>query len=57
MKRYLLFMYDQYYPSGGWGDFKGSFDTLEEALAYTPTTHLDCREVVDSHTGESVYFS
>jgi hypothetical protein len=29
--RYLLFAGCQYYPSGGWDDFKGSFDTIDEA--------------------------
>jgi hypothetical protein len=32
MKRFLLFTFDTYYPSGGWSDFKGSFDTEAEAL-------------------------
>ncbi len=32
MKRYMLFAGSQYYPSGGWDDFKDSFDTCEEAL-------------------------
>lgn len=32
MKRYLVFSNGGYYPNGGWGDFKGSFDTLEEAI-------------------------
>ena len=31
MKRYLLFAGDQYYPSGGWNDFKNSFHSLKEA--------------------------
>ena len=31
MKRYLLFAGDTYYPGGGWSDYKGSFDTIEEA--------------------------
>jgi hypothetical protein len=30
MKRYLLFAGYQYYPDGGWEDFKGGFDTLQE---------------------------
>ena len=33
MKRYALFTGDDYYPRGGWDDFKGSFDTVEDALA------------------------
>jgi hypothetical protein len=30
MKRYMVFAYDQYYPSGGMNDFKGDFDSLED---------------------------
>lgn len=33
MKRYWLFEFDQYYPGGGMYDFKGDFDTIEEADA------------------------
>lgn len=32
MKRFLLFYGDVYYPNGGMDDFKGSYDTLEEAM-------------------------
>lgn len=31
-KRFIIFGYDEYYPSGGMGDFISSFDTLEELL-------------------------
>jgi len=31
MKRFLLFFGESYYPSGGWKDFQGSFDTVHEA--------------------------
>ena len=31
MKQYLLFTFEQYYPSGGWEDFKEDFDDLNEA--------------------------
>ena len=30
-KRYLVFAWYDYYPSGGMYDCKGSFDTVEEA--------------------------
>lgn len=30
MKRYWLFQYDNYYPSGGFNDFIGSYGTIEE---------------------------
>ena len=41
MKRYLLFAGEQYYPHGGWCDFKDSFDSLEEAFAYGLYKHPD----------------
>lgn len=33
MKRYLVFIGDNYYPSGGWDDFAGYANNLEEAHA------------------------
>ena len=29
----MLFVGDDYYPLGGWRDFKGFFDTVEDAKA------------------------
>ena len=34
MKRFLLFSGDHYYPSGGWKDFCGDYDSVEEATQY-----------------------
>lgn len=34
IKRYLTFIGTIYYPSGGMDDFKGDFDTLEEAINF-----------------------
>lgn len=31
MKRYLPFVFDQHYPSGGWEDFRGDFDNDDDA--------------------------
>tara|TARA_R110000787_G_scaffold2616_1_gene10228 strand:- start:237 stop:431 length:195 start_codon:yes stop_codon:yes gene_type:complete len=31
MKRFLLFAGNVYYPSGGFGDFIGDFEALEDA--------------------------
>ena len=31
-KRFLVFGYDTYYPSGGMRDLEFSFDTVEEAI-------------------------
>jgi hypothetical protein len=34
VKDYLVFLGDNYYPWGGWEDFRGYFDSLEESLNY-----------------------
>jgi hypothetical protein len=49
MKRFLLFCFDDYYPLGGWNDFKGSFATLDEAEERQ--THDNC-QILDIETGE-----
>ena len=48
MKRYLLFMYYDYYPSGGWNDFAGDYDTVEEALKVE--RNRDNWHIVDTET-------
>ena len=50
LKRYLLFAFDNYYPSGGWSDFRGDFETLEEALEASKGVGLDVWDIVDSET-------
>ncbi len=32
MQRFLVFAGDAYYPSGGWKDFVGSYDSADRAL-------------------------
>lgn len=60
MKRYLLFGGPCYYPSGGWGDFMGSFDTVAECItkAKTPDgvyhSTPEWWHVIDSETGKEV---
>lgn len=34
MRRFAVFRSAYYYPNGGMGDFKKSFDTIEEAQEY-----------------------
>ncbi len=34
MKRYLTFIGEVYYPNSGMGDFKGDFDSLENAISF-----------------------
>lgn len=52
MKRYLLFAGDHYYPSGGWNDFVGSFDTAREAMEWAESKAIkdsdDWAHVVDT---------
>lgn len=31
VERYLLFSGENYYPGGGWRDFDGAYETLDEA--------------------------
>lgn len=49
VKRFAAFSYQQYYPAGGWCDFTGSYDTVEEARVTDPT------QIVDLTTGQVVY--
>ena len=38
-KRYILFTYDSYYPSGGLSDRAGDFDSLAEVKAHLETLY------------------
>jgi flavin-binding protein dodecin len=55
MKRYLVFAGTSYYASGGWLDFIGSAETLEEAAAEARRKTdaddcLDWHHIVDAET-------
>lgn len=56
MKRYLVFKFYDYYPGGGWNDFKGSFDSLEEAIqeAKVDRKDYDYCQIVDINDGSVV---
>lgn len=54
-KRFLLFQYDQYYPSGGWSDLSGSFNTVEEARICAKKELRTTNEVIDLETGYVVW--
>lgn len=55
MKRYLIFMGLDYYPSGGWNDFVEAVDTLEAArYIWEHRAHSDWWQVVDTTTMELV---
>ena len=53
MKRYLVFAFDQYYPCGGWSDFKGDFDYHGDALALANRLKRDNDYVSVVDTGVS----
>ena len=61
VKRFVRFDYTEYYPCGGWNDFTGSFDSLEEARNFVQkypdgrvvrSSKWDLGEIVDLETGE-----
>ena len=54
IKRFVVFHSADYYPTGGWGDFHGSYDTLEEAKqkAPKPERNMSWTQIVDLQTGE-----
>jgi len=55
MKRYLLFTGNDYYPEGGWGDFGGDFDTIEEIKHTEKYMVEDWYQIVDTETMLLVY--
>ena len=45
---FQLFAHDRYYPEGGWSDYRGSFNTLDEAKKKAITlTKLNGEEIND----------
>ena len=46
--RYLLFAGSTYYPAGGWGDYRGAFETIKEATE--AGDGFDWLDVVDLET-------
>jgi hypothetical protein len=50
MKRLALFLGSTYYPSGGWDDFGGTFDTIEDAQAEAAKHDCGWAHVVDLNT-------
>lgn len=59
MKKYALFTFDVYYPSGGMKDLYGFYDTIEEAKKdlFTEDEHFrhrDLYQIVDTTTWKTV---
>ena len=53
VKRYLLFSFIAYEELGGWDDFVGAFDSMEEAEAF-PINKKLCWQIVDLEKMEVV---
>lgn len=51
--RYLLFVFHDYYPRGGWHDFAGAFDSLETARSMVPE-EAENWHIVDLESGVRV---
>ncbi len=54
MKQYLLFVFDDYHPEGGWNDFIQSFDSEQGAIDCVLVMKLNKYEnyqIVDIQTG------
>ena len=47
---FLVFGYDTYYPWGGWNDFQGATETLEEAQDLVATLKYVWTEIIDADT-------
>ncbi len=43
-----------YYPSGGWDDFRGDYETLREAIEAAAKCTLDFYHIVDTEDKEVV---
>lgn len=50
-KRFLLFVFDDYYPSGAMEDLENSYDTLEEAKIGMVSTSGDYKYIYDRVEG------
>lgn len=59
MKQYLLFAGYEYYPAGGWDDFKGDFDTTVEAIQALAAMEYrgDWWQIIDRDTKEEINLS
>lgn len=53
-KRYLLFGYVDYYPSGGLNDLIASYDTIEEAVKVAKEEQQEYYEIYDRIAGKRI---
>jgi hypothetical protein len=53
-KKYYVFGYNQYYPSGGLEDTRQTFDNLEEAIVFAESNTDEDVVIFDREKGEFV---
>jgi hypothetical protein len=54
MKKYIVFGYDDYYPSGGMNDIIGQEDSLEKAIKIGQSKNYENIQIVDRDTWEII---
>ncbi len=54
LRTFALFAGSDYYPDGGWKDYRGAFDTERDALIAAAALGADWFHVVNLPTGEIV---
>lgn len=54
MGRYLLFAGDEYYPAGGWQDYRGRYNSLNEAIKAAGKLTWDWWQIVNLDTGKII---
>ncbi len=55
MNEYLVFIGEDYYPSGGWDDFSGYFESSEKAKEYIKSFDPDHKWAHVVKNGEIVF--
>lgn len=53
-KRYLVFSYNDYYPSGGLSDMRQSFDSIPEAIDFLKKDEYKNKELYDRINGVKI---
>ena len=54
-KRYIVFTFEGYYPSGGMNDSSGSFDSIEECKEHIKKQEYSYNQIYDRVEGVLVF--
>jgi len=55
LKRFLAFCGRNYYPNGGWDDFKGDFEEFESAKSFLLEKDNDWAQIFDTETKKIIW--